>query len=254
MNKRGPQDGAVRHTRTRWLCCLAVVALVGLGACAVRSGPGPADPVAMALQLEQPGVEEVAGQIAAADADIALIAADRDSAWFAELAAASGLDLSGPGRTGARGIAFLTRMELVGDTSLALSVATGGAIHMHDALYRAAGRRLVDLMYVRYENVTDLREATRTLLEYVATDVGGNVALLLAIEAGDAAATDSVAVLLRVLYPSAWDCTEPGRAGEAPANLRVRLFYGPPARVRCAGARRLTGAGAPVAAQFVLRG
>jgi hypothetical protein len=230
----------------------AVLSLV-VAACAVRVGAGASEYVAVALRAEEASAAEAAAQVRASGADLVLLSATADSAWFSAVAAETGFRLSGPGRTGERGLAFLTppAIEILGDTSLVLPVAAGGSIHMHDALYRLDRHRLLDLMYVRYEDA-DVREATRTLLEYIATDVGPDASLLLAVEAPAPAVSDSVALLLRALYPTVWDCTEPGRAGDAAPALGVRLFFGPTARVRCREARQIGGLGAPVVAYLII--
>lgn len=231
-----------------------VVALIVTG-CAVRiGGARSADFAAMALRAETMTVAEAAAQIRAAAADLVLLSAATDSAWFAAVAAETGLTLSGPGTTGERALGFLTTpaLEILGDTSIALPVPSGGNVHMHDALYRIDRNRLLDLMHVRFEGTTDLRAATRTLLEYVATDVGATVPLLLAVEAPTPAAADSVAILMRALYPTTWDCTDAGRAGEPAPALGVRLFHGPTVRVACTAARQLAGADSPIVARLVI--
>lgn len=231
---------------------IAVAASVVAG-CAVRlGGTGPFAYVSMAHQAQQASAAETAQQIREAGAELVLLAAEQDSAWFASVASDAGLVLSGPGRTGQRALAFLTapQLEILGDTSLVLTVPSGGRVHMHDALYRIQRESMIDLMYVRFEEIVSLSDATRTLLDYVATDVGANVALLLAIEAPSAAATDTVAGLLRALYPTTYECLDnDATAGALPD---VRLFYGPRVRVRCQNARRIQGTGQPVAADLII--
>jgi hypothetical protein len=232
---------------------VSAVAVTIAAGCAVRLGGGTFEYVGMAVQAEQATAAAAAAQIRAANADLVLLAADQDSAWFASVAGEAGMALSGPGRTGQRSLALLTspQLEMLGDTSMYLSVPSGGRLHMQDALYRIQRESMIDLMYVRFEDVIDLRDATRTLLEYVATDVGANVALLLAVEAPTPAATDTVAGLMRALYPTTWECLDNGVRNDATLP-GVRLFYGPRVRVRCADARRLEGPGEPVAADLVV--
>jgi hypothetical protein len=223
------------------------------GCAALRlGGGGPIEYTSIALNAGNAPAADVAAQIRTAAADLVLLSGVQDSAWFADVAAQTGLQLTGPGRTGDRSLGFLTRLELLGDTSMVLPVPGGGQLHMHDALYRVDRDRVLDLMYIRMDEPIDIGAATRALLEYIATDVGATAALLLAIESPRPAAADSVAIRLRALYPTVWECTEPGRRGEAPPSLNVRLFFGPSVRVRCREARQLTGLGAPVAAQLII--
>jgi hypothetical protein len=240
--------------RNRGGLAAAVLGALLVGGCAVRVGAGAGEYVTMALQAEQATPAEAAAQIQASTAQIVLLSAAADSAWFRTVAEQTGYVLSGPGRADERGFGFLTppTLEILGDTSLALPVATGGAVHMHDALYRLDRQRMLDLMYIWLEDGIDIREATRTVLEYIATDVGADVSLLLAVEAPTPAVSDSVALLLRALYPTAWDCTDAGRAGQPAAQLGVRLFYGPTARVRCRQATRIAGLGSPVVAYLFI--
>jgi hypothetical protein len=149
---------------------------------------------------------------------------------------AAGLQLSGPGRINGRGFSFLSRLELLGDTTLTLEVPGGGSVHMHDALYRVDRDRYLDLMLVRFD-APDLRAAVRALLLYAATDVMPNAAVLLAIDAATPALADSAAILMRPYYPPATECRN------APADLvrtgSIRLLYGPIGRITCRTARRL---------------
>jgi hypothetical protein len=230
-----------------------LVGMLLITGCAVRlGGSGPATFRAMALQAEGADAAATAAQVAAAGADIVLLSGTQDSAWFADVAARAGLQLTGPGRTGDRSLGFLSRLEELGDTSIALDVPGGGRLHMHDALYRIDRDRVVDLMYIRMEDPIDVAAATRTLLEYIATDVGSTAALLLAVESPRAGVADSVAIRLRALYPTVWECTEPGVRGDSPTALNVRLFFGPRVRVRCREARQLTGLGVPITAELII--
>lgn len=215
--------------RLKRSAALAAVAGVVMAGCAVRLG-GPS-PETFAAVAARAGAEDPAGMAARLQASapqLVLLAAQQDSAWFAQVATQLGLHLSGPGRTGPTGLAFLTSLEAVGDTSLVLEVPSGGRIHMHDALYEFDEERFIDLMLVRIEENAELRDAVRTLLTYYATDVGNSFAVLLGVEAATPQAADSVALLLRSAFESVGDCPD-----ATPATGTLRLFYGPQARIRC---------------------
>jgi hypothetical protein len=227
-----------------------VLAAVAVGACGGPFGGGGPDAYqVLAFRAAQGATaQEVAARIGGADAAVVLLSADRDSAWFEAVASGAGLTLSGPGRTGDLGMAFLTNLEILGDTSLVLAVPEGGSVHMHDALYRINQSRQLDLMMVRFD-APDLRAAVRRLFAYIATDVGSRVAVLLAIDAASPQAADSAAVLMRAHYGSALECAG---AVSAPAGLGpVRLVYGPSARLTCQSARILPGDPPGVAAGVV---
>jgi hypothetical protein len=223
-----------------------------LAACAVRlGGPAPEEYAAVALAAgpaETPA--ETAARLRSANAELVLLAADRDSAWFEAVAAETKLTLSGPGRTGARALGFLASLEILGDTSIVLNVPGGGRIHMHDALYRVDRNRNIDLMLVRLEDTADLRAAVRTLFGYIATDVGASAALLLAIDATAPAVADSAAVLMRATLENAVECAE-GDAASAVAPP-VQLLYGPSARLGCRSARVLPGSPPAIQARVVV--
>jgi hypothetical protein len=231
---------------------IVIAAAVLLGACAVRlGGPAPEEYTAVAVTA---GPSETSAQTAdrlrSANAELVLLAADRDSAWFEAVASAAQLTLSGPGRTGARALGFLANLEILGDTSIVLNVPEGGRIHMHDALYKVDRRRSIDLMMVRLEDTADLRAAVRTLFGYIATDVGASTALLLAIDAARPRAADSAAVLMRATLDSAIECANGDAA--AAAAPPVQLLYGPSARLECRSARVLPGSPAAIQARVVV--
>lgn len=209
-----------------------------IAACAVRlGGRSPVDYNAATLRAgPDESAASVASAIRAANARLVLLSAERDTAWFESVAAAAQLQLSGPGQTSGRGLAFLTSLELLGDTSLALAVEGGGQVHMHDALYRVDDDRYIDLMLVRLD-ASDLRAAVRALLGYIATDVGGSSAVLLALEARTAQATDSAALLMRATLADAVNCAT--GSDPLPAMPELRLLYGPSARATCEAARPL---------------
>jgi len=236
-------------TMTRTIATLAAIAL--LNGCAVNlGGPKPEDFQTVALMADAGATaESVAATIRQASADIVLLTAEQDSAWFAAISTATGLKLSGPGATERTAKAFLTNLEILGDTSIVLGVADGSRMHMHDALYKISDERLIDLMLVGLQARSDLRDAARALLGYIATDVGANASLIIALHAPTPAAADSMAVLIRAAYSNAWECA--GRDGAANPG-RLRLFYGPSARIQCRNARSLEGNDAAIAALLVV--
>jgi hypothetical protein len=181
---------------------------------------------------------DVAAALSGASADIVLLAADQDSAWFASVATAASLDLSGPGRTSGRGMAFMTNdLEILGDTSLVLTVPGGGSVHMHDALYKIDDTRNLDLMMIRFD-ASDIRAAVTTLLSYFATDVGADAAVVLAMDGPTPQIADSAAVLMRAVMTGARECRN---TPQLSSDLPVRLLYGPSARMSCPSARVATG-------------
>ena len=134
-------------------------------ACALRlGGTGPVDYNAAVIRAA-PGADAaaIAAQVRSAGANLVLLSAEQDSAWFARTAEAAGLTLSGPGTTSGRSLGFMTNLEILGDTSLVLDVDGGGQVHMHDALYEVDDDRNIDLMFVRLDG-PDIRAAVRTLL------------------------------------------------------------------------------------------
>jgi hypothetical protein len=230
---------------------LLLTVALGLAACAVRLGAGrPQAFDVVALQAPAAAsAADIAARLRAANADFVLLSADRDDAWFADVATAAGLALSGPGRTSGQGLGFLSNVEMLGDTSIVLEVTGGGSVHMHDALYVIGGDRHIDLMLVRFD-APDLRAAVRTLFGYIATDVGAQAAVLLAIDAASPAIADSAAVLMRAHYTSAAEC--PGADLSLAAGTGIRLLYGPSARITCTGARPLADTPAGVHANVVV--
>lgn len=215
-----------------------VVSVLFMTACAVAlGGPSPEEYDALALfEPRDADADAVAARIRETGAELVLLSSERqDSAWFAYVAYQAGLGLTNPGAIGSRGYAFLTTrsLELLGDTTLALDVAGGGQVQMHDALYRIDDSRYLDLMMVRLESA-DVREAVRTLLGYIATDVMGTASVLLAIDGATQTAADSAAILMRATFGNAGECAAAPRGERS-----VRLLYGPSARVRCLGARAL---------------
>lgn len=230
---------------------VAVFAVAGAAGCAIRlGGSKPEEYRTLAIQPPpEASVAEIARVVHETNASIVLLTAQRDSAWFADVASQTGLALSGPGTTESNAKAFFTNLKVLGDTSIVLGVADGTRMHMHDALYEIDKNRLLDLMLIGISPRSDLREAVRTLLSYIATDVGANAAVMMAIDAPTPQAGDSIATLLRAAYSNAGECD---RTGEVSAANTVRLFYGPSARVQCRTARRLTDGGSPILADLIV--
>lgn len=213
---------------------VSLLAVLGLTACAVNlGGSGDIDLTAVALRASAgASVADVSAALRAARADVALVTASGDSAWFAAVAGATGRTLSGPAGAGDLALAFLAT-EPVGDTTVVLSY-TGGSITVHDALYRMRRERFLDLMAFRIDAPAEARPAVGALLRYMATEVMNSAAVIMAVTVPSAAVGDSVARMLSPAYFDALRC-EPGVAPEE-YRSGVRLFYGPEARVYCRAA------------------
>jgi hypothetical protein len=230
---------------------VAVLCMAGTAGCAIRlGGSKPEEYRTLALQPPaEATVADIARVVHETNASIVLLTAQRDSAWFGDVAAQTGLALSGPGTTESNAKAFFTNLKVLGDTSIVLGVADGTRMHMHDALYEIDKTRQLDLMLIGISPRSDLREAVRTLLSYIATDVGATAAIMMAIDAPTPQAGDSIATLLRAAYSNAGECDRTSDSGGASS---VRLFYGPSARVQCKTARRLTDGGSPILADLIV--
>lgn len=233
-----------------------VVVLVLVSAvtgCAVNlGGPSPEEYQAIAVSASAGATaDEVAETVRSANAGIALVTAPQDSAWFARVAELSGLALSGPGQTESPAKGFFTNLEILGDTSIVLGLGDGTRMHMHDALYQIGENRLIDLMLVGMSAESDVREAARTLLSYIATDVGANAAIIIGVQAPSPQAGDSLATLLRAAYSTARECAGTSDGDRPPAGS-LRLFYGPSARLRCMSARAIETNGNAIAAQLLV--
>lgn len=236
----------------RTLITAAVLAL--LTGCAVRlGGPSPVEYRTVAVSTAG-GVSpaEVARWIREVDANVVLLSATADSAWFGDVARETRMTLSGPGRAGEASLAFLAGVA-VGDTTVALALESGGEIVLHDALYQIDDYRFLDLIALRAEPGESPRDIVRALLGYVATDVMPNAATLLAVDVADAAVGDSIAALLSPAFLDAQACLPGSATAGAGASPRMRLFYGPQARVHCSEARVLDGGSGPVVAHIVVR-
>ncbi|MGQ0813751.1 MAG: hypothetical protein ACT4O1_04730 [Gemmatimonadota bacterium] len=216
---------------------VAACMALSVAACAVRlGGPGPLDRDALALKVASDATAEQTAQLLTQHGtEYAILSAARDSAWFAAVAARSGLTSTRPGSARGTTYAFLGPKAL-GDTTLTLKVPGGGELRVHDALFELDKNRRLDLLVVQLDTLASLQRSIETLMLYVASDVGATVAVLLAVEPPTPALGDSVAVIMRALYADVWECTSAGRGGARAPALPIRLFYGPAVRIRCAGA------------------
>lgn len=209
----------------------AVAALI-LGGCAAGMG-GPSDldmPTAVVHAGPDATPAAVAAAVQASGARATFVAAPQDSAWFAALAGAAGLHLSGPAPTGDLGMAFLAP-EPLGDTTHTLDY-DGGSFTIQDALYEIREERFLDLIAFQIDDETPVSEAVAALLAYVATDVDNVAAVVMAVAVPDSETGDSVA---RMLGPAYFDALRCAGGATAPAGPHVRLFYGPAARMFCEG-------------------
>lgn len=240
-----------------WKCgsIIPVLFLLLASGCSIRlGGPGPVEYRTVALSTGAGTIpDQVVEYIRRANANLVLLAAQADSAWFAEVARRSKLTLSGPGDAGGVALAFLASAPL-GDTTVALPLETGGSVVVHDALYRVDKYRYLDLLALRVDDEAAVRPVVQALLRYVATDVMTDAAVVLAVAVPDAATGDALAALLDPIFRDARSCLpESGAAGAAaPAAGGMRLFYGPEARLSCRGARQLGDPASPVVVQLVV--
>jgi hypothetical protein len=212
---------------------LTGLAALSLTACAVNMGAPSDIPVtAVAVEAANGATAATVGQaLQDAQADVALVTAGADSAWFRQLAGAADLQLSGPARlAGDSHVAFLGG-EALGDTTLELTY-DGGRFVVHDALYELKERRFLDLLAFRADDPATVRRQIGSLLEYVASDVMNSAAVVMAVTVPDPAVGDSVA---RMLSPGYFDALRCAGGEQDPGT--VRLFYGPEARMYCREAR-----------------
>lgn len=231
--------------------CIAVIALVLLGGCAVRiGGPGPVEYRTVALSTGHgTAPDEVARWIRDANANVVLLSAAADSAWFDAVARQTRMTLSGPGRAGPSSLAFLAH-EALGDTTVALNLASGDEIVIHDALYRIDKHRYLDLIALRVDPGQEARDVVRTLLGYVATDVMSSAVTVLAVDVPTPEMGDSIATLLDPAFQDVNRCLSGGN-NRPSQSAGMRLFYGPQARIRCNTAR-LLGESGPVLAHLIV--
>jgi hypothetical protein len=231
-----------------------LVVLVAASACAVRlGGSKPEEYQALALPVDaSQSSADAASIIEQTGAKLVLMSAKRDSAWFADVATRSGLELSGPGDVGSTSLAFLTGLKILGDTTIALNVGSNGRLYLHDALYEIDKERNIDLMLISLDASLDLREVVRALLGYIATDVGATAAIVMAVDAPSEQAGDSIAVLMRAAFENAWECADATATNGSPPPMKLRLFFGPSVRMRCLSARTVQGAGTPITARLLV--
>lgn len=201
--------------------------------------PSPVEYRAVAIEADaNASAEQTAARIREADADLALLIAAHDSAWIGDVARRSELVSTRPGRLGGQTFAFLGAKP-VGDTTLTLNVQTGGELRLHDALYNIDKSRRLDLLTVSIDAGTNVRDAVTRLLEYVATDVYPNAAIILAVHTATPEQADTMAAATRAAMGDAWECTQAARQGATPSPANLRLFYFPAARIQCESAHVL---------------
>ena len=226
---------------------LTLLTLAVAGCAAGMGGPEDVELSTVALRVD-PGTSAAAAAAALhdVDAEIALVAAEADSAWFASVAEAADLHLSGPAGAGLS--LALMAMEPVGDTVIDLTYEAG-SIAMVDALYELGDDHLLDLMAFEVEPGDAVQPLVTRLLRYIATDVPPAAGVIVAIAVPDAATGDQIA---RLLSPGLFDAARCEGNGAAEGTGSIRLFYGPEARVRCgdASAGRV-GSGVRIHAELV---
>ena len=210
-----------------------ILILAGVAACASALG-GVRDidmPTVAVRAADGASAADVAAVIRSRQARVALVAGPPDSTWFADLAGAAGLTLSGPATDGI-GLGFLGP-EPLGDSTVVLRYE-GGTLTLHDALYEPENDRFLDLLAFRVEDSRTLGPAMGALLRYIASDVMNQAAVAMAVAVPTAAVGDSVARMLSPAFFDALRC-EPGLSPPE-ARSGIRLFYGPEARVYCTAA------------------
>ncbi len=228
------------------------VGLVLLAGCASTYGqPKPIPYKALALNVPAGArADSIASIVRGSAAGLVLLASPADSGWFASVARAANLRLSGPTRTPpARRMAFLAGKP-VGDTTVSLSLQGGRTVLLHDALYQPRKNRNLDLMMVQIDTGSSATQVAGALLKYVATDVMQNAPVVLGLIAPTGAAADSVAQLIRPIFVDVRECG--GGKGTEAAMAPVRLLYGPETQISCDEARALTAIGTPVLASVTL--
>lgn len=205
-----------------------------LGACATSMGaPREIEMPTVALHADQEVASaDVVAALQRAGARAVFLTADHDDAWFAEVASATGLHLTGPATLGPGRTAFLAP-EPLGDTIHALPYE-GGSITLLDALFEIDKDRFLDLIAVRIQAGDDVRPIMTALLQYVATDVSNDAALVMAVTVPSEAVGDSVGRMLSPAYSDARRCG--GAEAVGTEGEHTRLFYGPVARMFCVDA------------------
>lgn len=257
--RRIAERKVVRNMGIRGVGILWLVAVIA--GCAVRlGGPKPVEYRVLALAAgDAEEASAVASRIRATGAGVVLLGAARDTAWFSETARQASLELSGPGVRDGIAFGFLAG-EPVGDTTIVLQAGgTENGVLVHDALYEVDDRRFLDLMVARIDRTVDARAAVGALLDYMATDVMPNAAIVLAIAAEDRTTAERVTRLIEPALRDARDCvaqsdeasSQPAGAA-SPAEPGLLLFYGPELEIRCESAEVRAESGAPIVATFVL--
>lgn len=208
------------------------LAALALSACALNlGGPKEIDVPTAAVRVEGgTDAATVASALRGAEIRAAVVASPADDSWFETLGSAASLYLSGPGEMAGLRMAFLTDAEAVGDTTIDLTYE-GGTFTVHDALYEVEKNRLLDILAFRMDDANSVQAALGAFLEYVATDVSNEAAVVIAVAVPSAAIGDRVA---RMLSPGFYDARLCG-GGSAPNGEEIRLFYGPEARMFCTG-------------------
>ena len=217
----------------------ACVAIVASGCAMAMGRPDPVERDVVIMRLDAAAdAAQTAQVLTQQGAEYAIVSAPRDSAWFADVATRANLTTTRTGRVGGRSFGFVGPKAL-GDTTLTLNVPGGGVLRIHDALFEVDKNRHFDMMAVQFDSTVNVQRSVTRLLEYIAKDVGPTVSLLFMVEAETAALGDSVSVILRPLYTDMFECTAEGRAGTRAADLPIRVFYGPVARMGCESAERI---------------
>lgn len=220
--------------RRMWL----VVAVAAFTAgCALRlGGPAPENRRTVAMKIGAGlSADSAAARIRALDGDAVLISTPADSAWLARAAYVAGYSVSTSTRGGNGSFAFLTRTAALGDSTVALAVEGADSLVVHDALYQVDDDRYFDLLAFRIGSSAPVQATIRALLLYIATDVSGNAAVAILVDAADAATADSVAALLSPAFTDARACVDDDDAKVQRTPLR--LFYGPQTHTECKNAR-----------------
>jgi hypothetical protein len=226
---------------------LVAITLVLLAGCAVRlGGRGPVVYDTVGIEFEDGlSVDAAAARLREQGTDLALLLTKQDSNWVRQLARQMQLESTRPGKQGDYTMAFLAGKPL-GDTTLTINLRAGGAVRIHDALYNVDNvkkptdpSRKLDLMLVMLDPGTNVRLAVDTLLDYIANDVGGTSAVVLAVHTPTPVLGDSIVALTRAYMADAWECTPGARDTRTPPALPIRMFYFPAVRIRCETAKTL---------------
>ncbi len=243
----------------------ALLLLVLIAGCAVRlGGPQPRSYTAVTMRADQTtSIESIGDAIENAGADLALIAARADTAWFEAVAERTGHAMSGPGMADGVGLALFAG-EAVGDSTVVLRGQGGAGLVLQDALYEVSEGRYLDLILVRVEPDASAVDAADALLDYIATDVMQQSAVVLVIDAGAGtgdrgnarmeALTDSISGMLRPAFMGAAGCENGGPSPDALDRSGVRFLYGPELRILCEQARLLRDGGSRINGTGSVRG